>query len=217
MRSDNLKNGNTKSCGCLQKEITKNIGENNKKYNTYDLSGGYGVGYTLKNEEFWFDLNDYDKIKNYCWYKNIDGYLISNTSDKPILLHRLLMEPQPDEVIDHIDHKVYNNQKINLRICNQSQNSCNTLDSINNTSGAKGVCWHEKSNKWLAFIKKNRKQFNLGRFINIDDAILYREIAELYLFKEYSIRYEELKEKYKDINVDEYTKTNMRDIYGLSN
>lgn len=32
--------------------------------NTYDLSGEYGIGYTTKGEEFWFDLEDYDKIKS---------------------------------------------------------------------------------------------------------------------------------------------------------
>lgn len=55
---------NTKSCGCLSKEIAK-LNMSLKKYNTYDLSGEYGIGYTEKGEEFYFDLEDYDKIKNY--------------------------------------------------------------------------------------------------------------------------------------------------------
>ena len=56
------KNG-TKSCGCLQKERASQVGKNNKKFNTYDLSKEYGIGYTFKGEEFYFDLEDYDKIK----------------------------------------------------------------------------------------------------------------------------------------------------------
>ena len=52
-----LKNGTTKSCGCLQKEITAEI---RKKYNRYDLSGEYGIGYTNNTDsygrnEFYFD------------------------------------------------------------------------------------------------------------------------------------------------------------------
>ena len=39
----------TKSCGCLHNEIIK---ECNKKYNKYDLSGDFGIGYTFKGEEF---------------------------------------------------------------------------------------------------------------------------------------------------------------------
>ena len=42
------------------------MSETFKKYNTYDLSGEYGIGYTSKGEEFYFDLDDYDKIKDYC-------------------------------------------------------------------------------------------------------------------------------------------------------
>ena len=30
--------------------------KNHKKYNNYDLTGEYGIGYTFKNEEFYFDL-----------------------------------------------------------------------------------------------------------------------------------------------------------------
>ena len=41
----NLKNGRTKSCGCLRKNAITNTAKNNKKYNTYDMSGEYGIGY----------------------------------------------------------------------------------------------------------------------------------------------------------------------------
>ena len=64
VRGENLKNGSTKSCGCLAKEVRSKI---HKKYNQYDLSGEYGIGWTSNtNEEFYFDLEDYNKIKNYC-------------------------------------------------------------------------------------------------------------------------------------------------------
>ena len=61
VRGDSLRMGHTKSCGQNRK---------NKKGNKYDLSGDYGVGYTYKNEPFYFDLEDYNKIKEYTWYKN---------------------------------------------------------------------------------------------------------------------------------------------------
>lgn len=69
----------TQSCGCLQKERTS---QSNKKYNTYDLSGEYGIGYTSKGEEFYFDLEDYEKIKDYCWCFS-DGYLIAPNKNNP--------------------------------------------------------------------------------------------------------------------------------------
>lgn len=80
-RGSDLKRGHTTSCGCRQKSIAANIGFNNKKHNKYDLSGEYGIGYTFQGKEFYFDLDDYDKIKNYCWYiDNQNGYVM--TKDK---------------------------------------------------------------------------------------------------------------------------------------
>lgn len=35
---------------------------NCKIFNKYDLSGEYGIGYTSKGEEFYFDLEDYKKM-----------------------------------------------------------------------------------------------------------------------------------------------------------
>lgn len=64
------------SCGCLQKETKSKNGRSNKRYNIYDLTGEYGIGYTSKGEKFYFDLEDYDKIKDYCWHVNqYCGYL----------------------------------------------------------------------------------------------------------------------------------------------
>ena len=44
-----LKSGQTKSCGCLR---DKKLSERSKKYNRYDLTGEYGIGYTLNGIEF---------------------------------------------------------------------------------------------------------------------------------------------------------------------
>ena len=33
----------------------------------YDLTGDYGIGYTKEGDEFWFDKEDYEKIKKYIW------------------------------------------------------------------------------------------------------------------------------------------------------
>ena len=66
VRSDSLKNGHIKSCGCIHDKRSVDLGKSRKKYNTYDLSGEYGIGYTSNGDTFYFDLEDYDKIKDYC-------------------------------------------------------------------------------------------------------------------------------------------------------
>ena len=85
---NSLRRGHTTSCGCLQKEKTK---EMHKKYNKYDLETyEYGVGYTTKGEEFYFDKEDYPKIKGYCWYIDKNRYVVTKDADtkKMIKMHR---------------------------------------------------------------------------------------------------------------------------------
>ena len=70
----NLVRGHNKSCGCNK---LKAISEKLKKYNSYDLSGYYGVGYCSDGTQFYFDKEDYELIKNYCWCNNGKGYLVA--------------------------------------------------------------------------------------------------------------------------------------------
>ena len=52
-----------RSCGCLYNESRY---EASKKYNTYDLDNyDFGIGYCNNGTHFFFDKEDYDKIKNY--------------------------------------------------------------------------------------------------------------------------------------------------------
>ena len=96
VRQDSLLNKRCRSCGCLKRETTS---KRFKKYNTYDLSGEYGIGYTQKEEEFYFDLEDYDKIKDYCWCINQDGYVFNSSSR--ILMHRLVTDCPQNMLVDH--------------------------------------------------------------------------------------------------------------------
>ena len=188
----NLKNKLTQSCGCFQKEQISNALKisnkiNKKKYNTYDLSGEYGIGYTSNGEEFYFDLEDYDKIKDYCWYIRDDGYVATNDFNnnyKALKLHKLLLSNA--KVVDHINHIKYDCRKANLRECTSSQNNMNRSLHSNNTSGVTGVCWHKKIQKWCATIKINGKQIHLGSYEKFEDAKKIRLQAEDKYFGEFS-------------------------------
>lgn len=180
------KNG-TKSCGCFAKE---NMSRIKKRYNIYDLSGEYGIGYTTKGEEFLFDLEDYDKIKDYCWSKNGKGYIISTDSKtrKTVLLHRIITDCPDNLVPDHIHGKDtrYDNRKENLRIVTTQQNSVNSCLYKNNTSGVTGVTWHNRDNVWQARIKVDYRYVHLGYFDNFEDAVKARKEAEDKYFGEFS-------------------------------
>lgn len=193
VRGDCLRNHLTKSCGCLQKEVVVGNNKKHKKYNTYDLSGEYGIGYTSKGEEFWFDFEDYAKIKDYCWMINKKGYVLSHTTSdangrKMMWLHRLIMDcTDPLFDVDHIHGEAtrYDNRKSNLRIATRSQNIMNTGVKSNNTSGVTGVHWHKHSRKWIASITKNGKTLHKS-CSGFDDAVAQRKKWEAEIFGEFS-------------------------------
>lgn len=175
VRGDALKGGFSKSCGCIQ-----------KKYNNYDLSGKYGIGYTSKGEEFYFDLEDYKLVKPYCWCLSNNGYVVSGSDKNLKLLHRLITNCTPNMVVDHINHNKIDNRKDNLRVCMQNENMRNCVISKNNSSGTTGVAFDKQRNKWIASIMVNRKMIYLGRYKNIEDAVKARKNAEEKYFGEYS-------------------------------
>src|SRR6185369_2984799 len=102
-----LINGNTKSCGCYKMEVARSKKSYKRKTNTYDLSGKYGIGFTTKDEEFYFDLEDYNKIKNYCWRIHrgyVETSVTNNGVKTTIYLHRLIF-PDINFNIHEPDHK----------------------------------------------------------------------------------------------------------------
>lgn len=163
-----------------------------KKINTFDLeSQDYAIGYTSKNEPFWFDKDDIDLVKKYSWYYNTGGYVVHRGEDEVIYLHRLVMGvTDPKIQVDHIrhppkpQHKI-DNRKENLRLVTNQQNQMNNAPSKNNTSGKTGVSWDKSRMKWEAYIWVNRKKVHLGRFANRDEAIDARKKAEKKYFGEY--------------------------------
>lgn len=182
-----LRNGHVKSCGCLNKENNCRIYP--KKLNKYDLTGEYGIGWTSNtNKEFYFDLEDYEKIKNYTWRegrkKKNSGYVIAQkelpkTSDgkrqiETYIFHKLIV---PYELVDHINQNKMDNRKENLRPCTQSQNMMNVSLKNNNTSGITGVT--KNGNGWIATINPQKgERMYLGWFSNKEEAIKTRLKAE---------------------------------------
>lgn len=168
VKSNLLLNGHTKSCGHLVS--IKNI-ERFKKYNNFDMSGDFGIGLSSNtNSLFYFDLEDYDNIKNYCWH--LDEYLTTTINHKRIKLHRLLLNAKDGEIVDHINRNVLDNRKENLRLVTSEENCRNRGITERNKIGIIGIS--RRNNKWRANIKGK----HLATCDTLEGAIILRLKAE---------------------------------------
>lgn len=148
------------------------------------------------------DDSDFDWLNGFNWFANEMSHgkyrvMRNKTKSNPfIYMHRMVLGlSDTSKKIDHKDRNPLNNQRDNLRICNDRQNACNTTSAKNSTSKYLGVClsrqeqkyktkkgWKiSKSEAWRATIFKDRKQIDLGRFKNEKDAArAYNEAAIIY-------------------------------------
>ena len=198
-RGKDLRNGDKTSCGCLSTELRR---LNAKKYNKYNLSGEYGIGWTNNtNTEFYFDLEDFDKIKDYCWYEYTDHNdyhsIRANNNGTTTSIQWIIA----GKYYDHINRNPFDNRKENLRKVSRSENSWNQSKHKNNTSGFIGVHFDKTYGYWIAQIGYKNKRIKLGNFSTKYDAIIARLTAELkyfglefapqrHLFDEYNIIYD---------------------------
>ena len=110
------------------------------------------------------------------------GYLSIKVCSRPYLAHRLAWlytyGEWPKDQIDHINRNRSDNRISNLRDVSHKQNGQNASKPSNNTSGHPGVYWHKRDSKWVAQIRHNYKQINLGCFTNIEEAVSARKAGE---------------------------------------
>ena len=185
VRVNDLRNGHTQSCGCLHKESAMSTGLANKGQNRYEILDDVVVGYTSKNEPFYFDREDFELVSQYCWYKIRKGYICAHHGKSTISLHRLVMGAKPYEKIDHINHQMENACKSNLRVVSKSQNASNAQLSKANTSGVTGVSYDRRKGKWLAQLVHEGQHFQ-KKFGSFEEAVAARKAAEEKYFGEYS-------------------------------
>jgi hypothetical protein len=170
----------------MKKHVAKLIGDAHKKYNKYNLSGEYGIGYVDDGREFYFDKEDFHLIEKHYWNIDPHGYTYTNNPDRQNgYVHQIILNVPKGFVADHINRNKLDNRKNNLRICKNGDNAKNSNLSKNNKSGIIGISWDLKNNKWTSRITINRKGINLGRFDDFEEAIKARLQAEKFYFGEF--------------------------------
>ena len=108
------------------------------------------------------DDEDFEWLSKFKWHGA--RYASTGHGREVRYMHRMIMNAQRGQQIDHMDGNCLNNQRSNLRLCTHSQNQANRHIQINNKSGFKGVHWNTSSKKWVARIVINYKPIHLGVF-----------------------------------------------------
>lgn len=105
-----------------------------------------------------------------------------NIQNKMHAVHRLVWMMNtgnyPKDQIDHIDGDGLNNRMSNLREVTELQNCRNRKLIYTNRSGVSGVHWSNVRQKWVATISDGKRQITLGRFDDINSAVMARWGAE---------------------------------------
>jgi len=88
----------------------------------------------------------------------------------------------PKAQVDHVNGDRSDNRFVNLRLASHSENQRNRGRQANNRSGAPGVHWANREQRWVAKIKLNGKTRQIGAFTELPAAIAARKSAEQEMF-----------------------------------
>lgn len=169
VRRDHLLKGSTKSCGCLNSELTK---ERNTKHGMRN-----SVEYSV-----WCSMNQRCYDKGHVSYSDYGGrgILVCDEwkTDFACFYKDVGRRPTKDHSIERVDNeKIYS--KENCKWATKTEQSRNKRIYKNSKTGVKGVHFEKTLNKYRVTIGVNGEQLRLGSFLNIEDAIDCRKQAEL--------------------------------------
>ena len=121
------------------------------------------------------------------WNKNTKSFYAKRTDhsgpkQKAVKLHRLIMNTQPGEVVDHLDHNTLENRKQNLENKSSRMNTQKQKRKPETSCPHfVGVSWDNTHKKWRAQIHHNGKLKHLGYFTSaISAALAYNAFILLY-------------------------------------
>jgi hypothetical protein len=127
-----------------------------------------------QNEFALVDPDDYPQLCKYKWFlakgKNTNYAARwhrppNSKKRKKIPMHRHILKPPPNLLVDHINHNGLDNRRQNLRLATHSQNLANRKKTTSKTlSKYKGLEFDKTTKKFKARITVKGKKIFLGSF-----------------------------------------------------
>ena len=132
---------------------------------------------------------DYDALSQFKWCAQVHRYKLKTTvyafrntpGSGRVYMHSHIMGVKG---IDHRDRDGLNNQRSNLRIATQSQNSSNRPHA--NSSGYRGAV-RTPQGRWRVEMTHMGKRINVGTFAEIYDAALAYNLKAEELLEEFAV------------------------------
>ncbi len=140
------------------------------------------------------DACDAEKVLQHKWYAHKDYhtyYALTNIRKEDgtptiLRLHRLILKPHPQTMVDHINGNGLDNRRCNLRLATNRQNLQNSRIPLTNTSGFKGVYWEKQKCRWRVQIYVDGKNKNLGSFKTKKEAAATYDRAAIKFFGQFA-------------------------------
>ena len=137
------------------------------------------------------DAADYVRLKDYTWFMSKEGYAVGFVPNgdgqfKLQYMHRLILQPDPGELTDHINGDRLDNRRENLRTATPRQNMQSKRVSGLSETKLKGVSRHKARGKYHARIQLEGIRYHLGFFEDAETAALAYDEAARRLFGEFA-------------------------------
>jgi hypothetical protein len=121
------------------------------------------------------DDEDYERVSQYKWCLSCGRYAQSkmgNRRNKPVYLHRFIMNAQPGQEVDHINRNTLDNRRSNLRFCSHQKNMANSVHVKKGASGYRGVFLDKRRGTFYAQVVVNGKAYTSSGYRTAKEAAI---------------------------------------------
>ena len=169
--------GNTKSCGCKNYDRIKEAHRNCITICNDEVHVYLRKMHIETNQYFILDLDQYEKAKEYTWYKRVDlDVIVSDTIRKGERIEYVIFDlHRNSRLIKYLIHKNGNNldfKKSNIDY--EIPNGCNRNDFLKIMSNKQysNIGWLSNRKQWYVIYDKGKHRKN---FSNIEDVIEFND------------------------------------------